>query len=235
MTEITYVLTTIIMSVVIIVGFYISRTKHLNNRKKSLSQTAKIAFCIVSVLFYLFILSSNMVLVDYGMPPRFPIFLVIPIFTFFIFFFIKNRQNEYIQSIPIHWTIFYQSFRIIAEILLFSTFIKGIIPIEATFEGFNYDIAIGISALLLGFLVYRTGDKYITFLRLWNILGIVMILIVAMIIATNIYQPQIWGYEHPSVQKEFVQLPYLLIPGFLAPSAIFVHLISLIQLNKPNE
>ncbi len=232
MTEIAYVFTTIIMSLIVVIGFYISRTKYLNNKRKSLSQTIKIAFCIVGLLFYLFILSSYKLLVDYGMPPRFLIFLMIPFFTFCILFFIRNRQNEYIQSIPLHWTIFYQSFRIIAEILLLSTFFKGIIPAEATFEGFNYDIAIGISALPLGFLVYRTGNKYNTLLRVWNILGIVMILIVAMIIATNIYQPQIWGYGSPSVQKEFVRLPYLLIPGFLAPSAIFIHLISLIQQNK---
>lgn len=235
MTEIVYILTSILMSTLIVVGFYISRKKHLNEKRKSLSQTVKIAFSIVCMFIYLFILSNNNVLVDYGMPPRFPIFLVVPFFTFCILFFIRNRQNGYIQSIPLHWTIFYQSFRIIAELLLLSTFLKGIIPVEATFEGFNFDIAIGISALVLGFLVLKTGEKYKTLLRFWNILGIVMILIVAMIIATNIYQPQIWGYDNPSVQKEFVQLPYLLIPGFLAPSAIFIHLLSLIQLNKPNE
>jgi len=32
-----------------------------------------------------------------------------------------------------------------------------------------------------------------------------------------------------------MQLPYLLLPGFLAPSAIFIHLVSLIQLNKKDK
>ena len=233
MTEIIYVLTTIVMSLIIIAGFYVSLSRYQDDKKHTSSQTIKLTVCIVGALAYLFILSKTGALVDYGMPPRFPIFLMIPFFSFCIIFFIKNKHNQFIQSIPLHWTIFYQSFRIIAELLLLYTFIKGIIPVEATFEGYNYDIVIGITAILLGILVYRTGYKYKNLLKFWNILGILMILIVASVIATNIYQPQIWGYDSPSVQKEFVQLPYLLIPGFLAPSAILIHLVTLIQLNKP--
>ena len=232
MTETTYILTTVLMTVLILFGFYNSRSKFLKDRQKAFNQTSKIALIFSGILLYLFILSNEELLTDYGMPPRFPIFLVIPLFTFFIFFYFKNKQNAFIQSIPLHWTVFYQTFRIIAELLLLSTFLKGLIPVEATFEGLNFGIAIGITAIPLGYLVYRTGHKYKKLLQAWNIIGIVMILIVASVIATNIYQPQIWGYDQPSVDTTFLQLPYLFIPGFLAPSAIFIHLVTLIQLNK---
>jgi len=84
-------------------------------------------------------------------------------------------------------------------------------PKEATFEGLNFDIIMGISALPIGLLIYKTGRKYKTLLRIWNIAGILMVLFVALIVATNTYQPQIWGYTEPSVKKEFMQLPYLLL------------------------
>jgi len=232
MLEISYILLSLLMAILIIVGNYMVGKNFFDDKRKLNSNTIKVILFLVGLTAYLSILSFTKVLTDFGLPPRFPIFLVIPLLSFCIYFYIKNRNNEFIQSIPLHWTAFYQSFRILVEVLILYTFLKGIMPKEATFEGLNFDIVMGISALPIGFLIYKTGRKYKTFLRIWNIVGILMVLFVALIVATNVYQPQIWGYTEPSVKKEFMQLPYLLLPGFLAPSAIFIHLISLIQLNK---
>jgi len=232
MLEINYILLSLIMIIIIIVGYYMAGKNYFEDKKKLNSNTIKVTLFLVGLIAYLAILSFTKVLLDFGMPPRFPIFLIIPLLSFCIYFYIKNRNNKFIQSIPLHWTAFYQSFRILVEFLILYTFLKGIMPKEATFEGFNFDIIMGISAIPIGLLIYKTGRKYKTLLRIWNIVGILMVLFVAVIIATNVYQPQIWGLAESSVKKEFMQLPYLLLAGFLAPSAIFIHLISLIQLNK---
>lgn len=232
MLEINYILLSLIMIIIIIVGCHMAGKNYFDDKKKLNSNTFKAALFLIGLIAYLAILSFTKVLLDFGMPPRFPILLVIPFLLFCIFFYVKNRNNAYIQSIPLHWTAFYQTFRVAVEFLILYTFLKGIMPVEATFEGYNFDIVMGISALPIGFLIYKTGRKYKTLLRIWNIVGILMVLFVAVIVATSFYQPQIWGYTEPSVKIEFMQLPYLLLPGFLAPSAIFIHLISLIQLNK---
>jgi len=232
MLEINYVLLSLTMIIIIIVGHYMAGKNYFDDKKKLNSNTTKVALFLVGLIGYLAILSFTKVLTDFGLPPRFPIFLVIPLLLFCIYFYIKNRNNEFIQSIPLHWTAFYQSFRILVEFLILYTFMKGIMPVEATFEGYNFDIIMGISAIPIGLLIYKTGHKYKTLLRIWNIVGILMVLFVAVIIATNTYQPQIWGLTEPSVKTEFMQMPYLLLAGFLAPSAIFIHIISLIQLNK---
>lgn len=235
MLGINYILLSLVMIIIIIAGCYLAGKNYFDDKKKLNSSTAKVALFLAGLIGYLFILSFTKVLLNFGMPPRFPIFLVIPLLLFCIYFYVRNKNNEFIQSIPLHWTAFYQSFRILVEFLILYTFLKGIMPVEATFEGYNFDIIMGISAIPIGLLIYKTGRKYKTFLRVWNIAGIFMVLFVAFIVATSSYQPQIWGYTGPSVKKEFLQLPYLLLAGFLAPSAIFIHLISLIQLNKKNH
>jgi len=232
MLEISYVLLSLLMAIIIIAGCYKAGKNYFEDKRKLNSNTTKVALFLVGLIAYLSILSFTKLLTDFGFPPRFPIFLVIPLLVFSIYFYFKNRNNGFIQSIPLHWTAFYQSFRILVEFLILYTFLKGIMPKEATFEGYNFDIIMGITALPIGLLIYKTGRKYKTLLRVWNVVGILMVLFVAIIVAISTYQPQILGYTEPTVKIEFMQLPYLLLAGFLAPSAIFIHLISLIQLNK---
>ena len=145
------------------------------------------------------VLSYFDVLASYDMPPRFPLFLIGPFFSFCIYFVVRYKNNLFIQSIPLHWTAFYQSFRVPVELLLLYTFYKGIVPIEATFEGHNFDIVMGVLALLVGILILKTGRQYKLFLKVWNVVGIAMVLIVAITIVTCIYQPHIWGYSEPAV------------------------------------
>lgn len=232
MLGINYMLLSLSMAIIIVVGCFFAGKNYFKAKKQLNLNTFKVALFLIGVFIYLAILSFSEVLLDFGLPPRFPIFLVIPLLLFCIYFYNKNKNNKFIQFIPLHWTAFYQSFRVIVEFLILYTFFKGIMPIEATFEGYNFDIIMGISAIPIGILIYKTDRKYKTLLRVWNIIGILMILFVAAIVATNFYQPQIWGYTEPSVKIEFMQLPYLLLAGFLAPSAIFIHIVSLIQLNK---
>ena len=115
--------------------------------------------------------------------------------------------------------------------LLLYTFYAGIIPQSATFEGLNFDVLMGISAPFVAyFLVQQNASRGV--LYLWNILGIAMVLFVGYIIASSMYFPQTWGSEVPIVSMKFIEMPYLLLAGFLAPLAIFMHIVSLIQLRK---
>ncbi len=232
MLELSYILLSIVMAIIILVGNHLAGKHHFTTDSEWKSNSRKVIIFLLGLLAYIVILSTTQVLTNYGLPPRFLFFIFIPFVLFCIFFYRKKKNNAFIQSIPLHWTTLYQSFRIPVEVLLSYTFLQGIIPEEASFHGYNFDIAIGVSAIGIGYLIYKTGSKYKSLLRFWNVLGIAMVLFVAFIVATSIYRPQIWGFSSPAVSKEFLQLPYLLIPVFLAPSAIFMHVVSLIQLNK---
>lgn len=186
-------------------------------------------------LAYATLLSSTGILKDINMPPKFPLLLVLPLLILFVIFFNKYKDDVLIQAIPMRWTTYLQSFRILVELLILLTFFQGILPIEATFEGYNFDILIGISALVVGFFISKEPRKYFKFLRAWNTLGIIMVLFVAFIIATSIYKPDVWGHEFSTVSMRFLEMPYLLLPAFLAPLAIFTHVVSFIQLRTYHD
>jgi hypothetical protein len=119
----------------------------------------------------------------------------------------------------------------VVELLLLYTFYAGIIPKAATLEGLNFDVLMGISAPFVAYFVVRkNGSRAIQYL--WNLLGIGMVLFVAFIIASSLYFPKIWGSEIPLVSLKFVEMPYILLAGFLAPMAIFMHVLALAQLRR---
>lgn len=215
---------------VLILYFY-----NLALRKSSLSEEIRtkkfIRFTTFFVLWFIYVslLSKTQLLKDLSLPPKFPLFIFLPLIVVMIIFYRESKRSVVIRSIPTSWPIYFQTFRIFVELIILMTFLKEIVPQEATFEGYNFDILMGISAPIIG---YFFAQKRLnrTVLYAWNVLGIGMVLFVAFIIATSLYQPQIWGSETPTVSLDFVRMPYLLLASFLAPAAIFMHVVSISQL-----
>ena len=148
-----------------------------------------------------------------------------------MFFYRASKNSSVIKAIPNTWPVYFQSFRIIVELILLYTFYAGIIPESATFEGLNFDVLMGGAAPFVAYHLVRQ-NKSKNLLYFWNFLGIGMVLFVGYIIASSIYFPQTWGSDVPLVDMKFIEMPYLLLAGFLAPLAIFMHVVSLIQLRS---
>lgn len=186
---------------------------------------------VIGWLLYLSILSLTGILKDLNLPPKFPLLIFLPLLIGFVVFYRRSKNSRVIKAIPKVWPVYFQSFRIVVELMLLYTFYAGIIPQSATFEGLNFDVLMGVSAPLVAyFLVGQSKSKKLQVV--WNVLGILMVMFVGFIIATSMYKPDVWGSEVPLMSMAFIEMPYLLLAGFLAPLAIFMHLVSLIHLRQ---
>ncbi|MDG1331429.1 MAG: hypothetical protein P8P74_03820 [Crocinitomicaceae bacterium] len=186
---------------------------------------------VLGWIAYLTILSQTGILKDLSLPPKFPLLIVVPLVIGFFVFYRKARFSAVVKKIPKTWPVYFQSFRVAVELILLYTFYANIVPESATLEGLNFDVLMGISAPFFAYLVVRKdGSRFVQYF--WNILGICMVLFVAFIIATSLYNPQMWGSEESLVSEKFLEMPYLLLAGFLAPIAIFMHVVSLAQLRR---
>lgn len=227
MLEAGYILLSLLMFGLIFIG-----NSLWNKRTADSNKVPQIIIPIIVWIVYVLILAFTESLKNLELPPRFPLLLFVPLFVLAIIFYSRNKDNAAFKDLPLQWTSLYQSFRILVETILLYTFYKGIIPVAATFEGYNFDIIIGLTALPIGFFFAKNVQKYKGILLAWNIWGILMVLFVGFIIGTSFYLPSIWGSEVPLVSFDFVSFPYILIPGFLAPSAIFMHIVSIIQIRN---
>ena len=227
----SYILLSLVIVILILFGYYKWNQRLLKAGENQIKPSAFVIPFLIWVI-YITALSFTDILMDYSFPPRFPIFVFIPFVTLLILFYWCNKNNAAFKYLPLAWTTYFQSFRIPVEILIVYTFYQEIIPESATFEGYNFDIVMGITALIMGYLVSKNFKKFKRLFIIWNILGIGMILFVFAIIATSIYRPDLWNSEVPLVAKEFVSFPYFFLPGLLAPAGIFMHLVALLQLRN---
>lgn len=147
-------------------------------------------------------------------------FAALMLMSFFLAY--SKYGTAVIQKVTLANLVFFQSFRILAEIVLFLALKEGLAPVQMTFEGYNFDIVTGISALVLGIYLRKRTHKKLT---LWfNLLGLVFLGIIAFIALTSMPSPMRLFMKDPS-NIWVTTSPYILLPGVLVVAAMTLHLL----------
>lgn len=216
--------------IVFLVFLYATYTLQKKVDESKISQTLLLTVgSILAWCAYVNVIVQSGLLPNFNIP-FFPILLLFPLIVIYIVFYRAFRNSDIINNASLFNLTLFQSFRIFVEILLYQIAALSIVPDTATFDGLNFDIVLGASAIAMA-LLFRSGKISVKVLRIWNVLGILMIGFVVFIIGSSMYIPQIWGSETRLVDGEFLQYPYILVASFLAPMGIFVHVVSLARLS----
>jgi hypothetical protein len=177
-------------------------------------------------LTYIIILSRSGILNDFSLPPRVPLFIVIPAVVIIILLTGGKNFKKILQQTPRHMPVYMQSFRIVVELLIYGAFLDGVFPEKATFKGLNYDILSGISALVVAFL-YQKGRLSDKVILIWNVAAL---LILALTVYSFVSVYYFGDHVEAAGSTDFVKMPYLLLAAVLLPIAVFLHVFSLRQL-----
>jgi hypothetical protein len=116
-----------------------------------------------------------------------------------------------------------QAFRIGVELALDLLYHAGVVPVQMTIEGRNWDILVGFSALPVAWLVAR--DRLpAAGLLLWNLFGLGMLLNIVTISVLSMPTPlRIFAAE--PANTFIVTAPYIWLPTLLVPTALCGHLL----------
>jgi hypothetical protein len=161
------------------------------------------------------------------LPPRPPlaIFLPLPIVLYIAF---SRAGTELLRKVPPQRLIYLQSFRIGVELLLWINVTKGLIPVQMSFEGRNFDIGSGLLALPVAYycLVKKSWPRQI--ILLYNLAGLALLLNVMIIAFLSMPTPLRYFHNEPSLAL-IGQFPFIFLPGLLVPLAYTLHIFSLRQ------
>ncbi|TAF44113.1 MAG: hypothetical protein EAZ51_02870 [Sphingobacteriales bacterium] len=160
-------------------------------------------------------------------PPRFLIVILGNIV--FVFFALKFLKKVNINT---NFLLLVHALRLPVEIGLYQLFLQKQIPRVMTFEGYNFDILIGISAILLFAYVHLTQKSiYKIFFLLWNFVGIFLLTTIVVIAIISAPLPiQLLGFEQPNVAV--LKFPFILLPAFIVPVVFLSHILAIKNLNK---
>lgn len=176
-------------------------------------------------LAYLVAISFSGILASFSFPPRMPLLVVFPALASIFYFTSRDATKKIIQSSSVYFPVNVQSFRVFVEILIYGAYMDGVLPEIVTFDGRNYDILVGWSAPVIGFLYEKNALSKKGVLA-WNILSLGVLGFTIFTFVSFFY------FSGSSIEPgfmRFVRLPYLLLPGILAPCAIFYHIVSIKQ------
>ncbi len=187
-----------------------------------------IGFSIIIILWgsYLAILDQSEVLKNFEVPPRVPLMIVFPVIIAIILLVNSKFMTGAVQNTPLYVPVVLQSFRIFVELLIYATYLKGIFPQRATFEGLNFDILVGISATFMSIGILKGYLKNRAVL-IWNIVAICILSVTVYSFISTYY---FTDFADSGLGSKFVEIPYLLLASVLLPIAIFLHAFSIKQI-----
>lgn len=195
--------------------------------------TRKVAISSTLLLLYLIIqglLSKTGIFADFStLPPK---ILILPVsWLLFTFFAMLNRKTRsIIAGIPPQWLMYFQVYRIAVEWVLWRLFIEGIIPVQMTFEGYNFDIIAGLLLPITGWLVFKKKVLSVRWAIFANLVGLGLVLTIFYIAVRSAPGPIGADWEDPVRNTMIAYWPMIWLPGLVAPAAIMIHVFSLWQL-----
>lgn len=126
------------------------------------------------------------------------------------------------HGLPLAWLVGFQAFRLPLELAMHRAHTEGLMPIQMSYSGQNFDIVTGGTALLLAaVMAVREVPRWVV--QAWNVLGLVLL---ANILGVAMLSTPVFAYFGPDRLNVFVmRMPYTLLPAVMVLAAWAGHLI----------
>jgi hypothetical protein len=192
-------------------------------RKAGWSSTMTIAVLFVYLVIPALLARAG-VLDRYSPPPPPALLLLLgqTVLTAVIVF--SSRGAALSSHLALGGVVLLQSFRIVVEFLLHRLYLEGVVPVQMTYSGRNFDIVTGITGLLLGVLLVRGRILPRGVVLGWNILGLVLLANIVGVAALSTPVPfRVFTEGPPNLLPS--TLPWIWLPSFLVQVALGSHLL----------
>jgi hypothetical protein len=173
------------------------------------------------------ILAAAGILSDFSsLPPRFFMVLIVPLIVI-ILIARTDSLKEILRHVAPEKLIYLQSFRIFVEILLWMLYLEQKLPIQMTFEGRNFDVLAGLTAVVVAFLLQRKiiGKRFI---YVWNIFSLILLTNIVTIAILSTPVPFRVFMNEPA-NTIVTTFPFVWLPALLVPMAYGLNVLSFVQ------
>jgi hypothetical protein len=155
-------------------------------------------------------------------PPALLLLLGQSILTAVILF--SSRGTALATNLALGAVVLLQSFRIVVEYLLHRLYLEGVVPVQMTYAGRNFDIVTGFTGLALGLLLVRGRILPRWVVLGWNVLGLLLLANIVGTAALSTPVPfRVFTEGPPNLLPS--TLPWIWLPSFLVQVALGSHLL----------
>jgi len=209
-----------IVTCMLTIGFF----HYSNGKPRNLTLLIIVWSILQSVLAY-----AGFYHISDTIPPRFALVLL-PTTLLMIYGLLPKQQEWFFKARDTRVSTFLHSVRLPVEIVLYQLFVYKMIPELMTFEGRNYDIIMGITAPVIGWMFLREQISK-TLLLGWNIIGLFLVLFILFNGILSAELPfQQFGFDQPN--RGINYFLFVLLPATIVPIVVWTHLSDILKLRK---
>jgi hypothetical protein len=153
-------------------------------------------------------------------PPRF-LWLMAPTFALPLWL-ASSRAGAQLASAPIALLVGFHVFRLPLELVMHVAADEGVMPVQMTFTGRNFDIVSGASALLVAVLA-ALGRAPRWLLLAWNALATLLLVNIIVVAVASLPFLRLFGDEPSRVNTWVAHFPFVWLPAGLVSAAVLGH------------
>lgn len=137
---------------------------------------------------------------------------------------VSRIGTTFARALPIAWLVAAQSFRLPLEIVMHQAAREGVMPVEMSFGGYNFDIVTGATALVVAWLEHK-GRSSDALVFAWNVLGSVLLAVIVTIAVLASPMIRAFGDEPEHVNSFIAHFPFIWLGTVLVAAAAFGHVV----------
>ncbi len=118
----------------------------------------------------------------------------------------------------------FQAFRLPLELVMHRAAVEGVMPLQMSWSGRNFDVATGIGAAIVG-LWLALGRPPRAVVWLWNVAGTALLVNVVGVAVASLPRFHAFGSDPASLNTWVAYPPYVWLPTVLVPSAVLGHIL----------
>ena len=133
-------------------------------------------------------------------------------------------------GIPLAALIGVQAFRFPLELMLHRAYREGLMPVQMSYSGFNFDILTGLSAIVVALYLTRRPNA-VAVARVWNAAGIVLLANILTIAVLSTPTP-IRVFHNEPANEWIAHAPWVWLPSVFVVAAIIGHVVVFRRLHE---
>ena len=164
-------------------------------------------------------------------PPPFA-FLVVAIAVLAVVLAFSPLGTQLVSHLPLWLLVAVQGFRLPLELAMHGMYERGVMPVQMSYSGHNFDIVTGGTALVVAAIVWfgRGGRALVA---VWNILGLALLVNVVTVAILGTPRFQYFGPDHLNVWV--MRPPFVWLPAVMVLAALAGHLLVFRALALPKR
>ena len=144
--------------------------------------------------------------------------------------------GELARAAPLALLVGFQAFRLPLELLLHRAADEGVMPVQMSYSGWNFDIVTGSSAILVALLLTKieSARARVALAGAWNVVGIVLLAVIVTVAMLSTPTPiRVFHNEPPN--DWIARFPFVWLPELFVALALVGHLLIFRRLRAEAE